>query len=457
MARPPQRTASRGGASMTQPVGVNGLTMSMGYVLEERDPALRGIEAARTYQRIALTPVIAAGLHAIDSVVRSVEWNVVPAVEDKAVGTITDEAKEEADWLRGMLIDEPSGAPWSDFISEVMSFIEYGYSLFEVVYERRDDGRIGIADIQPRSQDTIARWQYEPKTKALVGVVQLDPDTGREIIIPYEKCLHFTWRSRKRNPEGRSMLRAAYRSWKRKLRTEVLEDIGNDRDLTGVPVIYIPSTAMGKPEVLAAYTKLVRDVRFNEQAGLVLPSDPFLNAKGEPIGSLAAYRLELLSTNSTRDPNIRAKHQYLDSEMARLLATEFLLLGGGAGAYALSKDKTEFLSRAVKALLQTIAFVLNTKLVTRLWGLNGLSPETRPKLQPGDPTPDDLAALASYVSSLAAAGARMFPDDRLEDDLRRRGGLPPLPPDADSMLPDTGPDGQDSFGGGDDVLVGEDA
>ena len=442
-ARTPSATAGVG----TVPIGVNGIRMSMGAILEEEDPELRGTRAAKTYQRIALVPIIAAGLHAIDSVVRSVEWDIVPATpedEDEA----SDEAKAEAAWVRDMLIGEPSAASWSDLISEVLSFIEHGYSLFEIVWERRDDGRIGVADIQPRPQDTILRWEHDKASRQIETVVQLDPETGRELKLPYEKLLHFVYRPRKRNPEGRSMLRAAVRPWKRKLRTEVLEDIGNERDLTGVPVLYAPSTLWqpGNEAALAAYTKLVRDVRFNEQAGIMLPSDPFITGKGDALG-VAAYRFELLSTSNTRNPNIRAKHEYLDAEMARLLLAEFLLLGGGAGAYSLSKDKTDFLSHAIKALLQIIAYVVNTKLLPRLWALNGLDPETRPKAQPGDPTPDDLAGLAAYVSTLAAAGARMFPDDKLEEHLRRKGNLPPLPPNADEMIQDTSADGGDAFGG----------
>lgn len=452
MAQTPKRPAPTRGMT-GGPIGVNGVSMSMGVVLEEKEPELIGINGQRTYARIAREPIIAAGLHAIDSVVRSVEWDVVPASPDGDMESVTDEAKDEADWVRSMLIEEPGGASWPDFVSEAISFIEHGYSLFEIIYEMRDDGRIGIADLDPRAQETIYRWNRDLKTREIISVSQLDPETGRELVMPYEKLLHFVFKPRKRNPEGRSMLRAAWRPWKRKLRTEVLEDIGTERDLTGIPVMYIPSLAMANKAALDGYTKLVRDVRFNEQAGIVLPSDPWTNAKGEVIGTGQSYRLELLSSSNTRDPNIRARHEYLDAQMARLLLAEFLLLGGGAGAYSLSKDKTDFLSRSIKALLNTVANTLNAKVLTRLWALNGLDPELRPKVQPGDPAPEDLAALAQYVSTLAAAGARMFPDDRMEEDLRRRAGLPPLPADADAMLQDTMEGGDDAFGGGEEEAI----
>ena len=58
--------------------------------------------------------------------------------------------------------------------------------------------------------------------------------------IPMSKALLFRTKSRKNNPEGRSILRNAYRSWYFKRRIQEIEGIGIERDLAGLPVMHGP-------------------------------------------------------------------------------------------------------------------------------------------------------------------------------------------------------------------------
>lgn len=420
--RSPSRPGTaKAGGDMFSAIGVNGLREFAGIVWEEPETRLRGPAGMVIFARMARSPLIAAGLHAIDTVIRGVEWEVAPAKGEEDAEP-TDEAKEIAEWFREMLLDSPA-FPWTDFVSEALSFCEFGYSLFELIYERRDDGRIGIADVQPRPQDSIASWVFDAKG-VLQAAKQVDPAKGREAIIPIEKCLHFVLKPRKRNPEGSSLIRGAYSPWKRMERLKLVEDIGIERDLTGVPVMYMPAAALADETVKAAYAKLVRDVRFNEQAGVLLPSDPWRDEKGIPINGTRAYELTLLSSSNTRTVQLQPVLDRCEAEMGRLLLVDFLLLGGGKGAYALSKDKTDLFQRSVKALLACITGIVNPKLIGRVCALNGIDKELWPTLKPGDPSPEDLAALAAYVQTLSAAGAELFPDDGLENDLRRRGQLP---------------------------------
>lgn len=401
--------------------GVNGLREFAGIIWEEPEPKLRGPEGMRLYGRMARAPILAAGLHAIDTVVRGIEWEVTPA-QEKDQAEPSPEAQEIADWFREMLFDSPAQA-WADFVSEALSFCEYGYSLFEEIFERRDDGRIGIADIQPRPQESIASWVFSERQE-LQAARQHDPAKGREAIIPMEKCLHFVLKPRKRNPEGTSLIRGAYASWKRMERLKLIEDIGIERDLTGVPVMYIPAAVMADDKLKATYSKLVRDIRFNEQAGVLLPSDPWKNEKGEIIPGAKAYELTLLSSSNTRSVTLQPVLDRCEAEMGRLLLTDFLLLGGGRGAYALSKDKTDLFQRSMKALLAVISGTSSLKLIGRVCALNGIPQNLWPKMKAGDPSPDDLQALASYVQTLTSAGVPLFPDDELENELRRKGQLP---------------------------------
>lgn len=425
--------------------GVNGLREFAGFIWEEPEVKLRGPAGMRVFARMAQTPILAAGLHAIDTVIRGVDWTVMPAKADENEEP-SPEAVEIADWVREMLLETGAQA-WTDFVSEALSFCEFGYSLFEIIYERRDDGRIGVKDIQPRPQESVSGWVFD-ENQVLQAVKQTDPATGVEAVMPLEKCLHFVLKPRKRNPEGQSLIRAGYSSWKRMERLKLIEDIGIERDLTGVPVMYIPAAVLNNAELKATYAKLVRDVRFNEQAGVLLPSDPWRDEKGQIIAGSRAYELSLLSSNNTRSVQLQPVLDRCEAEMGRLLLTDFLLLGGGRGAYALSKDKTDLFQRSVKALLSVIAGVANPKLIGRVCTLNGIGKELWPSIKAGDPSPEDLAALAGYVSTLASAGAELFPDPALENELRQRGQLPARReggPTERADLPEPGPeDGEEA-------------
>ncbi|GHV41326.1 hypothetical protein FACS189490_08000 [Clostridia bacterium] len=63
-----------------------------------------------------------------------------------------------------------------------------------------------------RSQDNLWEWKYDDHDN-LEGLIQCAPPSFQMVFIPIEKAIHFKTKSRKGNPEGRSVLRNAYRSW----------------------------------------------------------------------------------------------------------------------------------------------------------------------------------------------------------------------------------------------------
>jgi hypothetical protein len=92
---------------------------------------------------------------------------------------------------------------WTDFISEVLSFLTFGRSYHEIVYKRRmgnthrpdmrskyDDGLIRWRKLPIRSQDTLFEWVYD-ESDNLLGMVQCAPSLYEQILIPMTKELHF--------------------------------------------------------------------------------------------------------------------------------------------------------------------------------------------------------------------------------------------------------------------------
>jgi hypothetical protein len=322
---------------------------------------------------------------------------------------------------------------WTDFISEVLSFLTFGWSYHEIVYKRRmgatgrpetkskyDDALIGWRKIPIRSQDTLWEWQYEGDN--LQGMIQCAPPDFGMVFIPIEKSLHFKTRSRKANPEGRSLLRNAYRSWYFKRRIQEIEGIGIERDLAGLPYItpaegveFFDENGHKTSEIIEA-EKIVRSVRRDEREGVVLPF---------------GWECTLLSTGGRRQFDTNHIIERYDNRRAMTILADFVLLGHEkVGSFALSSDKTELFGIAMGTYLNLICEVFNNTAIPRLIDLNGEAFKGitgYPELIHGDIETQDLAKLGAFVKDMISVGAIM-PDENMEDYLRMAADLPERDP-----------------------------
>lgn len=426
-------------------IGVSGLRVYSGYIVEEFLKELQGERGRRVFREMSENDaIVGATLSAIGLVLRAVTWHV-QAPENT---TIPDEDME----FVGSLFNDMSHT-WEDFLSEVLTMLVFGWSYHEIVVKNRvgphetdptrrskyADGKIGIRKLAPRSQDTLNRWEMQ-EDGGVSGMWQM-PWTGNKgiVLIPIERALLFKTTSRKNNPEGVSLLRTAYRSWYRLKNLEDIEAIGVERELAGLPVVRIPAEYLSptaSPEhkaVLAAYTKVARDIKFNEQGGLVIPSDPWVGGDGV-FSSLKRVDIELLSAGGTRAIDIDKSIIRYQRNIARSVLADFIMLGtDGKGSYALSNSKTDLFYKAIEAILNQIAAPINLYLIPRIYDLNGKDRSLMPSYVPGAIAPEDLEKLGSYIQSIAAGGVELFPDTELENVLRERADLPPKSEEAIQM------------------------
>lgn len=137
-----------------------------GVFYEEFLPELQGRRGAEAYEEMANNDdIIGAILFAIEMLIRQVEWNVEPRGSERI-------DQEAADFVRSCMDDMEQS--WQDTLSEILSFLTYGWSYHEIVYKRRmgksknvklnskyDDGLIGWRELPIRAQDTLWRWEYD--------------------------------------------------------------------------------------------------------------------------------------------------------------------------------------------------------------------------------------------------------------------------------------------------------
>ena len=396
-----------------------------GVFYEEFLPELRGKRGIETYKEMAENDeIVGAILFAVEMLIRQADFYIEPASASRA-------DQKAAEFVESCMNDMQQS--WADTISEIISFLSFGWSQHEIVYKRRmgstrdprtnskyNDGLIGWRKLPIRAQETLYEWKYESDdSDELIGMVQSPPPTYGQILIPIDKALHFVTRSRKGNPEGRSILRNAYRAYYFRKRIQEIEGIGIERDLAGFPVIYGPEGVdiwdAEDEEMRQALTnaeRLVTEIRRDAREGIVMP---------------AGWKLELLSSGSRRQFDTNQVIERYDNRIAMTVLADFILMGHqNVGSFALSSDKTKLFSVAIGSYLQIICEAFNDQAIPRLIRMNeshfqGIS--DFPKMKNRDIETPNLANLSNYVKELTGIGI-LTPDANLEDYLRRAGNLP---------------------------------
>lgn len=394
-----------------------------GIFYEEFLSELRGRKGAEVFTEMSNNDeTIGAILFAIEMLVRQASWNVEP-------GGSTAKDREAAEFVKSCMDDMQQ--TWIDTISEILSFLTYGWSFHEIVYKRRmgrtkdnrtsskyDDGLIGWMKLPIRSQETLYQWEYDDQDN-LIGMTQMPPPDFGLITIPMNKAMLFRTRSRKDNPEGRSILRTAYRSWYFKRRIQEIEGIGIERDLAGLPVITTPEgmDIWDKDDedmnaIRAGLEAMVKNIRRDSTEGLVLPF---------------GYTFELTSTGGSRQFDTNSIIARYDTKISQTVLADFIQLGHeSVGSFALSSDKTNLFSMAICAFLDIICQTFNSQGIPALIDINGdhfAGVTDYPRLTHGDIEDVDLATVATFIKDMTSIGV-IIPDESLEDYVRQLGKLP---------------------------------
>lgn len=403
-------------------MGVTGLSRWGNNVYEEFLTHLRYPQAARVYQEMSDNdPTIGAILYMIEQLIRKAEWRTKPASD-------SDADKQAAEFLEQCMND--MGDSWGNTITEILTMLPYGFSFHEVLYKIRrgpdeknskyrskhTDGRVGWAGFPGRSQHSLYGWEFADNGD-VKAFIQWAPPTYGQVPIPLSKGLLFRTKVVRDNPEGRSLLRNAYRPWYFKKRIEEVEGIGIERDLAGLPVITPPDnvniwdpTNAEAVRIKTIAENLVRNVRRDRSEGIVKPH---------------GWVFELMSTGGSRQFDTNAIINRYDHKIAITMLSDIVMMGGDkVGSFALGEVKKSLLAASLEAHIRNIADVINKYAVSTLFkfnyfpGITGL-----PEIVPGEVETPDIKELAFLLRS---AGMQPGKDLPLMNLLRRLISLEPL-------------------------------
>jgi hypothetical protein len=396
---------------------------------------MRGERGIKRLREMATNdPIIGAILSAMDLMIRATEVRI-------------EGGSEVANELVTYSLHNMPEQTFEMFISDVLSFLPYGFSLFEIVAappSRHPQGWVTLKKLAPRAQWTIDRFETNVNGDVL-GVWQTA--TTRSGYIPYSKLLHFRTASKQNDPAGMSVLRSAYSSWYFANRIKEIEAVAIERELNGLPLFRIPSEylspdASPEQQTFVNMVKSIgRDVKRNEQGYIILPSDVYEGADGK-LTDIRLVDFELIASQGTRDIDTNTVIIRYQMDMARSALADFVLLGvNDRGSFALSKSKADLFLQALTGYVSAIASVLNRTLIPKLMAWNGLPLTDAPKIAFGRVAPVDLAELGTFIDRVSGVGVPLNDDLPTVNHLLGAAGLPPrtdLPPPPPPPAPPTG-------------------
>jgi len=400
-------------------VGYTGLHVSNGQILEESKQELRFPESIKTYKKMAMDTTLSSALGLYEMMVARVGWRCVPPKDP----TPAEQAK--ADFVNSCLEDMEHS--WFEFIKEATSMYTFGFSVHEKVYRQRlkrtgskyNDGLIGLRKLPIRSQDTISKWIFDSTGRNLVGLEQdvtFSDDLYRfttlkdtKVTIDRPKFLLFRSNVKRDNPEGVSLLKNCYQSWKWRLALEEHEAIGVSREMRGIPVIYIPPHYMSpdasveQKAIYDYYKRAVTNLHMNEQTGMVMPM------AYDPDSKQPLFKFELMSVMGTKGYDVGSIIQRYDNKMLMAFYADLLKMGQEkVGSFSLAGAKTNILAMAIEHRLMEIQTVLNTDLIPQLFALNKWADERLPTFVFDDLDEEDLDEFSKAVQRIFSVNAVEF-------------------------------------------------
>ena len=232
-----------------QSLGRSGLQFFLpGWIRRDFLPELQGQALFRTYTEMGDNDAyVGAALSAFAVFIRRAHWKV-DAVDD------ANEDNGSAKFLEECIADMAHS--WQTIIATAARAVpQYGFLPLELVYKERagdhedermasqyDDGLIGWSNLAYRAPDSVFHWDYDPQdVTRLLGFTQLAAPDYRTTFIPIQKILLLRSDPGKDSPEGRSVLRSAWRSWRTKKYLEDYRNIVIERGGAGLPWAEVPA------------------------------------------------------------------------------------------------------------------------------------------------------------------------------------------------------------------------
>jgi hypothetical protein len=384
----------------TNTKGRSGTEIYAGYIFEEYLSDIRGTKWAKKVDMMRRSdPIVQMLLTALKLPLLSQNW-FIEKNDD------SEEAEFQKEFFEKAIFEDLSDS-FTKLLAEILTFEDFGYSLFEIIHGISFNERIGVYNtIQKlafRSQKTIERFNVDKTGKLASVYQQAYGDLGTNVTIDGKFLVHFAPKMEGDNYEGFSRLRPCYGPWLRKNEFLKLIAAGLEKYAIPTPFLEVPELKENSDEfnnaieALECYTS-------NQSQYLTFP---------------AGWKLTIKEVNFDAEKT-RAIIDAENKEMASSVMASFLLLGqDGSGSLALSKDLSDFFAQGLQASADHISEIFEKKIMKHLLDINFPNKKLLCRLRCDDLRGRADEAFANTMVALKNANL-ITADEELEDFTREK-------------------------------------
>ena len=377
----------------------------------------------KTYRDMKLDPMIGGSLSFIKALISKTGYQV------KAVKGSTAQQKELVKAINNSLSNSAYGR--KRLLDNILSMLDYGASMFEVVLTKNTKGQFVFDTISPVHLSTVNKFSFK---RGVLQQVTINPASNDGLLfddaatedIDGKKVLLFRLESDQDFPLGKSLLYGCYTAWKTKSILNEYTTIGAAKNLSTVvkvslPLEYINAYMSDPASDEAKYTEELLASVENLHAGkacyAVIPSD--LSSGGQSLFDISGISSE--SGNSTF--NAEQSIERYNREILFNMQTSVLALGSNSqGSFSLAENSTNLLGLFIQNIFAVIKDEFN-KALKMVWEANGQSQDKLPELVFDDVDEQDLKVFAESWTKLVSAGA-VQNNVETENLIRKQFGMP---------------------------------
>lgn len=371
-------------------------------------------QQTQTYKRMVRSDAsVRSSLRAGKAPVLGAEFYVEPF-------DASDEAQVVAEFVGFNLFNAPT-VPWLRNLSFALTALEQGSAVFEPVYELREWAPKQSQPGANRKKYTMLRkLGFRPASTIKsfdtddnggpVGITQNAINAEgkvREVKIPIDKLVIFTFEGEDGGLEGESILRSSYQNWFYKSTLYKIDAIQKERHGIGIPDVEIQAGASTEDKRLAH--EMARNLRTNEFSYIVRP--PSLKVGfAKPEGNLV---------------NALESASHHDNMIMKNILVQFLNMGleSSGGGRATGATAADIFLKSMSYIANHWCDTLNLYLIPRLVAYNFLTDKFPRLAVKNIGETKDFQAWTAGLRNLADAGLITY-DYPLEQYIRRTADVP---------------------------------
>lgn len=307
--------------------------------LQGRDGSIRYRQMSRGDSQVGMI------LRVHKNPIRSAGWGINTPDDAR------EEEKKAIELLNDWLFD-CGDMSFDTMLGQILSFMEYGFSLFEMYWKPYTyDGNVYLVPVLEQRLQTSIEDIFPDKR--IVRQVTIEKGL---VEIPFEDLVFFVLNQQGQDMRGEALIRNAYPLWKRKNVYEELMGIGIQRTTSGIPWMKVPKGINPDSADYLAVEELLKNIVFHEDAYMIFQD-------GYEFG---------VTESKFNAEQVQKAIDSLDTRMALSVLAQFVLLGQGGkgGAYALSRDQSDFFLDGLQYILDLIQMTFHSQVIAPFLRIN---------------------------------------------------------------------------------------